>query len=113
MTTIVDKIRKRIRTAEMLKGDTVEEIQITKQEAEQLGERTYIDSVRLVIVDKLGDLTKQDCFAYIERNGHKSCYSLKNLDCKNRKCKFYRTDTTIAEIEKSIENMLQRNRRNI
>ncbi len=103
MTTIVDKIRKRIRTAEMLKGDTVEEIQITKQEAEQLGERTYIDSVKLIVVDKLGDLTNKDCFAYINRNGHKSCYSLKNLDCKNRKCKFYRTDTTIAKIEKSIE----------
>lgn len=103
MTTIVDKIRKRIRTLETIKCESVEEIQITKQEAEQLGERTYIDNVRLIVVDQLGDLTKQDCFAYINRNGHKSCYSLKNLYCKNRDCKFYRTDITIAEIEKSIE----------
>lgn len=103
MTTIVDKIRKRIRTLETAKAETIEEIQITKQEAEMLGDRTAIDGVKLIVVDKLGDMTNTDCFAYINRNGHKSCYSLKNLDCKNRKCKFYRTDTTIAKIEKSIE----------
>lgn len=68
MTTIVDKIRKRIRTAEMIKRDTIEEIQITKQEAEQLGERTVIDGVKLIVVDKLGDMTNTDCFAYIEKN---------------------------------------------
>lgn len=100
MTTI-DKIRKRIRTTELLEGKVIEEIQITKKEAEQLGERTYIDHVKLIIVDKLGDMVNKDCFAYIERNGHKRCYSLNNLECK--KCSFYRTDITISEIEKSIE----------
>jgi len=102
MTTIVDKIRKRIRTAEMIKRDTIEEIQITKKEAEQLGGRTAIDGVKLIVVDKLGDMTNTDCFAYIDKNGNKKCYCLDKLYCKNRDCKFYRTDITIAEIEKSI-----------
>lgn len=103
MTTIVDKIRKRIRTREMMEGRVIEEIQITKQEAEQLGDRTAIDNVKLIIVDKLGDMSNKDCFAYIERNGHKSCYCLERLYCKNKKCKFYRNDITISEIEKSIK----------
>jgi len=102
MTTVVDKVRKRIMTRQLMEGRIIEEIQITKQEAEQLGDRKVIDSVKLIVVDKLGDMTRKDCFAYIERNGHKSCYSLKILDCKNKKCKFYRTDITIPKIEKSI-----------
>ncbi len=100
---IIDKIRKRIRTRELMECKTIEEIQITKKEAEQIGERTFIDNVKLIIVDKLGDMTNKDCFAYIERNGHKSCYSLNNLECKNKKCKFYRTDIKILEVENSIK----------
>lgn len=101
---IVEKIRKRIMTRQMLEGRIIEEIQITKQEAEQLGDRQkIIDGVKLIVVDKLGDMTKKECFAYIDRSGHKSCYSLKKLYCKNKNCKFYRNDITIQEIEKSIE----------
>lgn len=86
-----------------MEGKAIKEIQITKKEAEQLGERAYIDHVKLVVVDKLGDMSNKDCFAYLNKNGHKSCYALKNLYCKNQECKFYRTDTTIAEIEKNIK----------
>lgn len=100
---IIDKIIKRIQTRELMECKTIEEIQITKKEAEQIGERTFIDNVKLIVVDKLGDMTNKDCFAYIERNGHKSCYSLNNLECKNKKCKFYITDIKIPEIEKSIK----------
>ena len=103
MTTIVDKIRKRIKTRQMIEGKVIDEIQITKQEAEQLGDRREIDNVRLIIVDKLGDLSNKDCFAYIDRNGHKSCYCLDKLYCKNSKCEFYRNDITISKIEKSVE----------
>ena len=39
MIAILNKIRKRIKTREMIEGRVIEEIQITKQEAEQLGER--------------------------------------------------------------------------
>jgi hypothetical protein len=87
----------------MLKCEHIDEIQITKEEAEQLGERAMIDGIRLIIVDKLGEMFNKDCFAYLEKNGHKSCYSLNKLYCKNRECKFYRKDITISEIEKSIE----------
>lgn len=108
MTTVADKIRKRIRTLEIAKAETVEEIQITKKEAEQLGETRTIDNVKLIVVDKIGDLSKKDCFAYIDRNGHKSCYCLEKLYCKNKKCNFYRTDITIPKIEKSVEHYVLR-----
>ena len=102
--TIVDKIRKRIMSRQMLEGRLIDEIQITKKEAEQLGDRQrQIDNVKLTVVDKLGDMTKKNCFSYIERNGHKSCYCLNKLYCKNEICRFYRNDITIANIEKSIE----------
>lgn len=103
MATIVDKIRKRIMTRETMEGKVIKEIQITKKEAEQLGEKKQIDNVKLVIVDKLGDMTNKDCFAYLNKNGHKSCYGLKNLYCKNQECKFYKIDITVAEIEKDIK----------
>ena len=103
MTTIVDKIRKRIRTLETARGKIVEEIQITKQEAEQLGNISAIDHVKIIVVDKLGDMTRRDCFGYIENGkGHKKCYGLKNLYCKNGKCEFYRTDLKKSKIERDI-----------
>lgn len=101
--TIEDKIKKRIKTMEMLKCEHIKEIQILKEEAEKLGDRKAIDGVKLIVTDKLGDLTKKDCFAYIDRNGHKSCYCLKQLYCKNKECGFYRTDVTIVELERSVE----------
>ena len=95
---IKDKIRKRIKTMEMAQGKVIDEIQITKQEAEQLGSINAIDGVKLVIVEKLGDMTKKDCFAYRKNR----CYALNDLYCRNRKCRFYRKDITIAEIESSV-----------
>ena len=59
------KIRKRIETKQLIEGKVIKEVQITKKEAEQLGDRiTKIDGVELIVVDKLGDRTKKDCFAY-------------------------------------------------
>lgn len=96
----VSKIRKRIMTRQLMEGRAIEELQITREEAEQLGEVRVMDNVKLIVVDKLGDMTNKDCFAYIDKN--KSCYCLNNLECRNRECKFYRTDITIKEIEKSM-----------
>ena len=59
------KIRKRIETKQLIEGKAIKEVQITKKEAEQLGDGiTKIDGVELIVVDKLGDRTKKDCFAY-------------------------------------------------
>ncbi len=108
MIAILNKIRKRIKTREMIEGRVIEEIQITKQEAEQLGERKKIDNVKLIVVEKLGDMANKDCFAYIEKNGHRSCYCLDKLYCSNGKCEFYKkcnfsTDDNIPAIERSIK----------
>ena len=101
--TIEDKIRKRIKTMEMLKNEPVKEIQISKEESEKLGDRKVLDGVILIVVDKLGDRTKKDCFAYIDRNGHDSCFCLDNLYCRKEKCNFYRTDITVPQIEASVK----------
>ena len=94
------KIRKRIQTIQLMEGRVIKEVQITKVEAEQIGVRlSEIDGVKLIIVDKLGEKTRKDCFSYQKRN----CYCLKELYCKNKQCKFYRKDITKQEIEKSIK----------
>lgn len=102
---IKEKIRKRIQTIQLMEGRVIKEVQITKEEAEQLGERlSEVDGVKLIIVDKLGEKTKKDCFAYVEsRKGKRRCYCLDELNCKNKQCKFYRNDITIPQIEKSIK----------
>jgi len=87
---IIKKIRKRIKTRQMLEKELVEKIQVTKKEAEQLGCRKQIDGVRFVIVEKLGDMTKTDCFAFKERKGHRECKCLDRLYCKNERCNFYK-----------------------
>lgn len=102
--TIINKIRKRIMTRQLMESRRISEIQITKQEAEQLGEVRVIDNVELIVVNKLGDMSNKDCFAYEEKN----CYCLKELYCKNSECKFYRTDITIPKIEKSIREYAYR-----
>ena len=61
---IEDKIIRRIKTMEQLKHAHIEEIQITKEEAAELGHVKSIDGVKLIVVDKLGDLSNKDCFAY-------------------------------------------------
>ena len=106
--TIQDKIKKRIQSMQMLQGKIIKEIQITKKEAEQLGNIKDIDGVKLTIVDKLGDISNKDCFAYHKNN----CYGLNKLYCKNRECKFYRKDITIEEIEKNIK-LYKENRRHL
>ena len=104
------KIRKRIETKQLKEGKVIKEVQITKKEAEQLGDGiTKIDGVELIVVDKLGDRTKKDCFAYIEsEKGKRKCYCLDDLECPNRYCKFYRNDITIKEIENSIKEYAMR-----
>ena len=102
---VKDKIRKRIKTMQTLQGKVIDEIQITKQEAEQLGRIYSIDGVKLVVVEKLGDMTKKDCFAY---KGNK-CYALTNLYCKSRECRFYRKDLNIDDIEASIKLYAMKN----
>ena len=96
--TIIEKIRKRVISRYMLKDKLIKEMQITKQEAEELGGKRAIDGVKLIIVDKLGDMSNKDCFAY----QGKHCYCLNELYCKNEECNFYRTDITISEIENYI-----------
>lgn len=101
MKAIEEKIRKRIKVRERIERGTVEEIQITKKEAEQLGRKKKIDNVRLIVVDRLRDMTKTDCFAYVDKN--RSCYCLNKLYCTNNKCRFYRNDIKLSNIEKDIE----------
>ncbi len=98
-----NKIRKRIKTMSMLQGENIKEIQITRKEAEQLGNINMIDNVKLIVVEKLGDMTKKDCFAYKENK----CYALNELYCKNRECRFYRNDINIKEIERSIKRYVK------
>lgn len=108
MNTMINKIKNRIKTRQMIEGGVIEEIQITKKEAEKLGEIKRINNVRLIIVDKLKDLTKTDCYAYINRNGHRSCYCLESLYCTNEKCNFYRNDINILDIEEEIKQYEKR-----
>ncbi len=100
---VKDKIQKRIMSMQLLQGKVIKEIQITKQEAEQLGSVNVIDGVKLIVVDKLGDLSNKDCFAY---KGNQ-CYALNELYCKNRACRFYRNDITIKDIEKSVREYVK------
>lgn len=94
---VIKKIQKRIKAFRLF-GE-VEEVQITKEEAEQLGERKEIDGVKLIVVDKLGDMSRKDCFAY--NNGN--CSALNKLYCKNRKCSFYSNNVNMKKIEKDIK----------
>lgn len=48
------------------------------------------------------DRTKTDCFGYINRNGHKSCYGLNKLYCENENCNFYRKDIKVSNIESDL-----------
>ena len=98
---IINKIKKRIKTIEQITGQTVEEVQITKEESEQLGNVSSIDGVKIIVVDKLGEKTKKDCFAYNEQ--FKECDILDNLYCKNEECKFYKNNVSKKAIETSIK----------
>lgn len=100
--TLIERIRKRIKTREMMEGTEIDEVQITEKEAKELNGLKKIDNVRLIVVEELRDMAKKDCFAYMKENGKRSCYALNRLYCANRKCNFYRNDIIIEEIEKSI-----------
>lgn len=96
----LDKIKKRIHTLEIAKKEHITEVQITRQEYMQLPANTkLIDGVRLIVVDKLGDCTKRDCYAYQITE----CYALNDLYCKNKDCRFYRNDIRISKIETDIK----------
>lgn len=83
---VEDKIRKRIKTKEMIKNDIITQIQITKEEAKELGKKRKIDGIDLIVVDKLGEMTKKDCKFY----KNNECKALTKLYCENENCKFYK-----------------------
>lgn len=96
---MIDKIKKRIATLECAKNQKIKEVEITKEEAEQISEKVKgINGVRLIIVDELGDRSKKDCFAYKD----KKCCALNELYCKKEDCNFYRNDIKMSDIERSI-----------
>lgn len=108
MNKTIEKIQRRIKTREALEGKKINEIQITKKEAEILGEIKRINGVKIIIVENLKDMTKIDCFAYINTGGRRSCYCLDKLYCTNEICKFYKkcnfnTNDNIPAIERSIK----------
>lgn len=83
------EIRKRIENWQTIRNEFIKETQITREEAEQLGDRREIDGVKLIVVDKLGDMTRTDCFAYTGKD-KRECDILKKLYCKKGKCNFYK-----------------------
>ena len=96
---IINKIKKRIKTLEIIKEEAITEVQITRQEAEQLPDKIKsICGAKLIIVDNLGDISKKDCFAYQDNK----CYALNDLYCKRENCRFYRNDIKISKIESDI-----------
>lgn len=50
-------------------------------------------------------MENRDCFAYMERKGHKDCKALKDLYCKNEECRFYKrkSEVNLEKIEKVIK----------
>ena len=96
----LDKIKRRIHILEIDRKEHPTEVQITRQEYMELPADTkLIDGVRLIVVDKLGDCTKKDCYAYQITE----CYGLNELYCKNKDCRFYRNDIRISKIETDIK----------
>lgn len=93
----IELIQKRIKIAQEVSKEPLKEFAITKKEAKELGNITEIDGVKLIVAT---ELSKVDCFGYINNNGHESCYGLKKLGCTN--CNFYKNDITKEDIEKDI-----------
>ena len=54
-------------------------------------------------------MVEKDCFAFTIKNGHYGCRALKELYCKDRKCRFYKGKYEIdsEEIENSIKEYSQ------
>lgn len=51
-------------------------------------------------------MIKEDCFSYVEKNKHQGCKALKELYCKQEKCKFYKSkeEINIEKIEEDIKS---------
>jgi hypothetical protein len=49
-------------------------------------------------------MEKEDCFAYVNRQGYKGCRALNELYCNKEECKFYKKETEINvdQINKAI-----------
>ena len=49
-------------------------------------------------------MEKEDCFAYVNRQGYKECRALNELYCNKEECKFYKKETEINvdQINKAI-----------
>lgn len=105
---MLDKIKKRIATMAIAKNQHIKEVEITKEEARQIPPSIkYINGAKLIIVEKLGDRTKKDCFAYEETE----CYGLNELYCKHEECRFYRNDIKKSRLETEIKKYSLRWRR--
>ncbi len=54
-------------------------------------------------------MEKTDCFAYIEKNGHKLCSALHEMQCKDKECRFYKNNKQITQrdIEFDIRNYMK------
>ena len=86
--SVENDIKKRINTMKELTKEDVQEIEITQEEAEALGDIRELYGVKLVVVSKLGDKTREDCFAFDKEK--RECNALDDLYCENEKCKFYK-----------------------
>ena len=102
---IENKIRRRIKLIESIKGKKIEEVKITKEEAQELKGIKEIDGVKLILIE---DNIKKDCFSYL---GNGDCYGLNYLYCSKEKCKFYRTDLKVSKIEHDIREYANRKER--
>lgn len=51
-------------------------------------------------------MEKEDCFAYVNRRGHKGCRALNVMQCKEKECRFYKNKNEISQkyIEFCIKN---------
>jgi len=90
-------LRRRIKIAQEVIKEPLKEFIVTKKEAQEIGSIKEIDGVKLVIAS---ELSKTDCFGYINNGGHESCYGLNKINCAN--CHFYRNDISKADIENDI-----------
>ena len=42
-------------------------------------------------------MEKEDCFAYVNRRGHKGCRALNVMQCKEKECRFYKNKNEISQ----------------
>lgn len=91
------------------KTTNIHHMEINKKEFKKLKKETLdairISKIQYTLKSDIEDFKictyKSDCFAYKDNK----CLALKELDCK--KCKFYRNDIKIENIEDDIINYAQ------